>query len=443
MKVSELVEGIRKACGDKDPAECLMRVGYPVEEYDVPWTVTDLDVDGPNDRDRYGAPMGKTADVDVRLDIEDFEPMWPYRGLAKNASGATAVEYSTAWDASVPVMTAEDALNALAAEDPETDVTCLSDGKSFISAGIMSVESKGLKRPWPASPAQGAKRFSTWIVVFDGKRRTKASAADVDQYVETHEDEVRGLAYDKWKEDMRDMKDWADELGSIRSGLDEAEAGAVKAGMRPDELLKALGYDGYGEDSESGKNFIDALIDAFEKARCVEDTAKPADAAGVSYDYPDGENAAVDLWVQTPIVGKWTNNGIGPYEYWGSSGYDKGSDYVEFAGQAFDEDKFKAEAKELGFDARLRSDIPEVLHTPGGDDSDFEEWDEEDGVDPHYSHKGSARGTARYPVQLVVSDPAKAEAFVRSSLPKADGALGESAGIRVWAHMLDEAMEAK
>lgn len=214
MKVSELVEGIRKACGGKDPAECLMRVGYPVEEYDIPWTVTDLDVDGPNDRDMYGAPRGKTANVDVRLDIDDFETAWPYTGLVSSGSGKLYVGYSIKWGADTPVVTAAGALAVLEKEletGPDKDICGLSeDGRAGVYGEVSGIRAETLKQPWPASPVSGAKKFSTWIVVFDGKLRTKASASDVEQYVETHEDEVRELAYDKWDADRRDTNDWAD-----------------------------------------------------------------------------------------------------------------------------------------------------------------------------------------------------------------------------------------
>lgn len=33
--------------------------------------------------------------------------------------------------------------------------------------------------------------------------------------------------------------------------------------------------------------------------------------------------------VEVTVGFEWQNDGIGPYEYWGSKGYDKGTDYLE------------------------------------------------------------------------------------------------------------------
>ena len=36
--------------------------------------------------------------------------------------------------------------------------------------------------------------------------------------------------------------------------------------------------------------------------------------------------------IETDDTGSWQNDGIGPYEYWGAKGFDKGVDYFEYEG---------------------------------------------------------------------------------------------------------------
>lgn len=47
--------------------------------------------------------------------------------------------------------------------------------------------------------------------------------------------------------------------------------------------------------------------------------------------------------VEITVGFEWQNDGIGPYEYWGSKGYDKGIDYLEVTQTIWDSAGFTPE----------------------------------------------------------------------------------------------------
>ena len=52
--------------------------------------------------------------------------------------------------------------------------------------------------------------------------------------------------------------------------------------------------------------------------------------------------------VEITVGFEWQNDGIGPYEYWGSKGYDKGIDYLEVTQTIWDSAGFTPdEVKEI------------------------------------------------------------------------------------------------
>ena len=60
---------------------------------------------------------------------------------------------------------------------------------------------------------------------------------------------------------------------------------------------------------------------------------------------------------QFPVTGYWENDGIGSYEYWGSIGYDKGTDYFVVEDLDFNYDKLNDELYEK-FGLRIEWDEP-------------------------------------------------------------------------------------
>ncbi len=74
----------------------------------------------------------------------------------------------------------------------------------------------------------------------------------------------------------------------------------------------------------------------------------------------------------------WCNDGIGSYEYWGSTGYDHGTDYVEIENYSYDKDGFTdAEIAEieLTIDKSFGSLTAEIEKQKPLKNEDYDEYD--------------------------------------------------------------------
>jgi hypothetical protein len=62
--------------------------------------------------------------------------------------------------------------------------------------------------------------------------------------------------------------------------------------------------------------------------------------------------------ISVEVEGSWFNNGIGPYEYWGFKGYDKGTDYFEIENTYWDNKGFSQEEIEI-IEEEIKKNIPQ------------------------------------------------------------------------------------
>lgn len=72
----------------------------------------------------------------------------------------------------------------------------------------------------------------------------------------------------------------------------------------------------------------------------------------------------------------WENNGIGPYEYWGSVGFDRGHDYVTIEDYSYDKTGMTAEEIKT-IDSMIETMLDDWANNITDDDSDSEPDDYE------------------------------------------------------------------
>lgn len=81
--------------------------------------------------------------------------------------------------------------------------------------------------------------------------------------------------------------------------------------------------------------------------------------------------------IQVKLSYYWENDGIGPYEYWGASGYDHGHDYVVIEDYEYDKNNLTPEEIAI-----IDSQIENMLDTWSQEITDEEEVDMEPDYEP-------------------------------------------------------------
>jgi hypothetical protein len=79
---------------------------------------------------------------------------------------------------------------------------------------------------------------------------------------------------------------------------------------------------------------------------------------------------SVEFMFRADVEGYVDNDGIGAYEYWGSSGYDAGTDYLEITNGGLSEDELNAVAEKM---AELMNSDGRIDLVDVNDDVDIEE----------------------------------------------------------------------